>query len=157
MKWSIDESTNISNHFDDSNKRFSYCYLCSIGAHEHKKTEPVPINKRRYLKPYLNPIQLIKKYEKDKLDLEIKTKYKFIIKTGSGANSGTNASVMFKLFGEAGIWHQTELNPKNTSGIKFPSNSIVELELNGPILGQLKKLKIWVIINIDSKLKKKQF
>lgn len=95
---------------------------------------------------------MIKKYEKDILDAELKTKYKFIVKTGSGTNAGTNADVMFKLFGDAGTWEQTELKPKNSTGIKFPTNSIVEIELNGPILGELNKLKIWVnIINFSLK------
>lgn len=145
-------SNDIPHHGIDTNKRFSYCYLCSTGCHEHKKTEPVPMNKRRYLRPYLNPIQLMRKYEQNQQEFQNKTKYKFIIKTGAGQHAGTDSTVMFVLYGSAGTWEQTELKPKNNnSGIKFPQNSLVEVELMGPIIGDLKKLKIWV----NRKLKEK--
>ncbi|CAF0724098.1 unnamed protein product [Brachionus calyciflorus] len=141
---SLDESKLSDYKHEENNPKFSYCYLCSIGAHEHKKTQPVPMNKRRYLKPYLNPVQILKKYEKDQMDTEIKTKYKFIVKTGVGLYAGTDCNVMFKLYGTAGIWETTELKPKGSSNTeKFPSNSLVEIELNGPVIGDLKKLKIW--------------
>lgn len=54
----------------------------------------MPVHKRRYLRPYLNPVQLMKKYEKNQYDLDLKTKYKFIVKTGPGQYAGTNANVI---------------------------------------------------------------
>lgn len=54
----------------------------------------MPIHKRRYLKTYLNPLQVIKKFEKNQHDLEIKTKYRILVKTGSGAHAATNSTVI---------------------------------------------------------------
>ena len=67
--------------------------MCSIEGHVHTKTEPVPMNKRRYLKPYVNPIQLMKKYEQKQIDPELVSNYKFVIKTGPGQYAGTNSEV----------------------------------------------------------------
>lgn len=50
--------------------------------------------KRRYLKPYLNPLELMKKYEKHQMELSAKIKYKITVKTASGTNTGTNATVI---------------------------------------------------------------
>jgi hypothetical protein len=36
----------------------------------------------------------MKKYEKNQYDLDLKTKYKFIVKTGPGQYAGTNANVI---------------------------------------------------------------
>jgi hypothetical protein len=48
------------------------------------------------------------------------------------------------LFGTAGTWESTELKGSNLNKeLKFPPNSLVELELNGPVIGDLKKIKIW--------------
>jgi hypothetical protein len=30
---------------DDDEKKLTYCYLCSINAHVHEKTKPVPVSK----------------------------------------------------------------------------------------------------------------
>ena len=37
----------------------------------------------------------MKKYEKNQYDLDLKTKYKFIVKTGPGQYAGTNANVIY--------------------------------------------------------------
>ena len=53
--------------------------------------------------------------------------------------------VWFKLFGAAGTWEKTDLKPsKMNREMKFPAGSIVEIDLEGPIVGDLKKIKIWV-------------
>ena len=53
--------------------------------------------------------------------------------------------MFFKLFGTAGTWNQTELKPLNSGkDVKFPAESLVEIELDGPMIGELRKLKIWV-------------
>ena len=50
----------------------------------------------------------------------------------------------FKLFGTAGTWDSTELKgPHLNKDMKFAANSSVEVELNGPVIGDLKKIKIW--------------
>lgn len=50
----------------------------------------------------------------------------------------------FKLFGTTGTWEQTEIKPINANkGMRFPSDSLVEVEMDGPIIGDLRKLKIW--------------
>ena len=51
------------------------------------------MNKRRYLRPYVNPIQLMKKYENIQKDPELTTNYKIMIKTGPGQYAGTNSEV----------------------------------------------------------------
>ncbi len=56
------------------------------------------IIKRRYLKPYINPVQLLKKYEKNQFESEIKTKYKFLVKTGPGSYAGTNSAVSIYIY-----------------------------------------------------------
>jgi hypothetical protein len=96
----------------------------------------------------MNPMQIMKKYENIKYELAMRTRYTFSIKTGSGTNTGTDANVYFKLFGSAGTWEQTPLKvdsktTKNTS-MKFPPNSLAEINLVGPVIGDLKKIKIWV-------------
>jgi hypothetical protein len=47
--------------------------------------------------------------------------------------------------GAYGNWNQTELLPsnKNNKEIKFPAESLVEIEMEGPVIGDLRKLKIW--------------
>jgi hypothetical protein len=96
----------------------------------------------------MNPLQMMKKYENTKYELAMKAKYTFLIKTGSGTNTGTNASVHFKLIGSAGVWEQTELkvDPKTAKNpsFKFPPDSLVEINMIGPVVGDLKKIKIWV-------------
>jgi hypothetical protein len=47
------------------------------------------------------------------------------------------------LFGSAGKW-KTKLKVRRSDKIKFPANSLVEIKLKGPPLGELGKLKIWV-------------
>ena len=58
--------------------------------------------------------------------------------------------VFFKLIGTSGVWNQGEFkipaSAVNSKQMKFPPDSLVECELVGPIIGELKKLKIWVII-----------
>ena len=49
--------------------------------------------KRRHLRPYVNPLLILKKYEETQLDNNSKLKYKFTIKTGSGQYAGTNSNV----------------------------------------------------------------
>ena len=92
----------------------------------------------------------MKKYESSKYELSMQTKYKFLIKTGSGTNTGTNANVFFKLFGTAGTWQTTELkiDPSKiiNPNLKFSPDSLVEVKLVGPVIGDLKRLKIWVNI-----------
>lgn len=111
----------------------------------HEKTEPVPMHKRRFLKPYLNPLQLVKRFSEEQTAFDLKTKYKFTIKTGPGVHSGTDATVYFKLFGSAGDWAQTELRANKKFGEKkFPDDSLVDVYLDGPVIGDLEKLKIWV-------------
>ncbi len=78
---------------DEEPKKFSYCYLCSIKGHVHTKTEPVPISKRRYLRPYMNPLLLMKKYEENQVNATTKVKYTIFVKTGSGQFAGTDATV----------------------------------------------------------------
>ena len=80
-------------HGDDDHKHYSYCYLCSIKGHVHSKTEPVPLSKRRFLKPYVNPLILMKKYEENQLSTETNVQYKFLVKTGPGNFSGTDSNV----------------------------------------------------------------
>jgi len=80
---------------DEDRKHFSYCYLCSIKGHVHSKTEPVPVNKRRYLRPYMNPLLLMKKYEENQVDTVTKIKYTVFIKTGSGQFAGTDSNVKY--------------------------------------------------------------
>lgn len=92
----------------------------------------------------------MKKYEQStKNQITMKTKYKFLIKTGSGTNTGTNANVFFKLYGSAGTWNQTELKVDAKSvaanSYKFAPDSVVEINLVGPVIGDLKRLKIWVL------------
>ena len=50
------------------------------------------------------------------------------------------------MIGTSGIWNQTELKVGHTNKMqmKFPPDSIIECELQGPIIGDLKKLRIWV-------------
>ena len=53
--------------------------------------------------------------------------------------------MFFKVFGTGGTWNQTELKPSNSGkDIKFPAESLVEIELDGPMIGELRKIKIWV-------------
>ena len=77
----------------------------------------------------------------------MKARYKFLIKTGSGTNTGTNVPVYFKLYGSAGTWEQTEIkHGKKTaqpSGLKFPPDSLVEINMIGPLIGDLRRLKLW--------------
>jgi hypothetical protein len=97
----------------------------------------------------MNPLQMMRKYENTKYELAMKTKYTFLIKTGSGTNTGTNANVYIKLFGSVGTWEQTELkvDPKTAKNpnFKFPPDSLVMISMVGPVVGDLKKIKIWVI------------
>ncbi len=52
--------------------------------------------------------------------------------------------MFFKLFGTNGNWEQTEIKPISTNkDMKFPPDSLVEVDMNGPIIGDLKKIKIW--------------
>jgi hypothetical protein len=111
------------------------------------------MHKRRYLKPYFNPMQLVKRFNDEQSALDVKTKYKFTVKTGPGIYSGTNATVWFKLTGSAGEWSQTELRTplKKFGEIKFPADSLVEIQMEGPVIGDLEKLKIWVkFLGIDA-------
>ncbi len=73
----------------------------------------------------------------------MKTRYKFMIKTGSGTNTGTNSRVYFKLYGSAGVWEETELKPASNNETKFAPNSLTEVNLVGPVIGDMKKFKIW--------------
>ncbi len=51
----------------------------------------------------------------------------------------------FKIIGTTGVWDKTELkNQKQNKEIKFLSGSLVEIELEGPFIGDLKIIKIWV-------------
>jgi hypothetical protein len=83
---------NDSKLYDNEDERkFTYCYFCSIGAHFHEKTKPVPESKRRYLKKYVDLSQWLKKIENDfNNDFD----YVFKIKTGSNKYAGTNANVI---------------------------------------------------------------
>jgi hypothetical protein len=83
---------NDSKLYDNEDERkFTYCYFCSIGAHFHEKTKPVPVSKRRYLKKYVDLSQWLKKIENDfNNDFD----YVFKIKTGSNKYAGTNANVI---------------------------------------------------------------
>lgn len=151
----------------DENKRLTYCYLCSIRAHVHKKTVPVPVEKRRYLRPYLNPFELERRLERQSRQLIPKIKYKFLIQTGAETNSGTTANVKptlfyyshsilllnyskclkvwFKLYGSAGVWETTQF----PSTAKFTTGSQVEMVLDGPLIGDLRKIRVWVFKNLS--------
>ena len=49
---------------------------------------------RRFLKPYMNPMQLLKRYDQpDPNSAEQRMKYTFLVKTGQGPTAGTNANV----------------------------------------------------------------
>ena len=55
--------------------------------------------------------------------------------------------MFFQLFGTSANWNQTELKPNSSNKeFKFAANSLVEVELDGPLIGEVKKLKIWVKI-----------
>jgi len=126
--------------YDERDKKLSYCYLCSIGAHVHEKTKPVPESKRRYLIKYENPLEKAHKQEIQQYDLE----YVFKVKTGQNKYAGTDAQVWFKITGDNGIWPRTELirdySPKE---IRFPVDSELTFNLLGPVIGDLNVLKIW--------------
>lgn len=49
----------------------------------------------------------------------------------------------FKIIGTAGVWEKTELKKKNKE-VNFAADSLVEIEIEGPVIGDLKKIKIWV-------------
>ena len=40
---------------NEDERKFTYCYFCSIGAHVHQKTKPVPVSKVTF-----NKIKLVK-------------------------------------------------------------------------------------------------
>ena len=55
--------------------------------------------------------------------------------------------MFFKLFGTSANWNQTELKPNSSNKeFKFAANSLVDVELDGPLIGDIKKVKIWVIV-----------
>ena len=46
-----DFESDESEHYeeDEEHQRTGYCYLCSVKAHVHKKSEPVPMHKVKYI------------------------------------------------------------------------------------------------------------
>lgn len=38
-------------------------------------------------------------------------------------------------------------------GQKFESGSLISIDLEGPVIGDLKKIKIWVILNLNQRVK----
>lgn len=94
FRYNDNQENEMHDQDEENHKHFSYCYLCSIKGHVHTKTEPVPVSKRRYLKPYVNPLILMKKYEENQLSTTTTVQYKFMIKTGAGKFSGTDSTVI---------------------------------------------------------------
>jgi hypothetical protein len=60
-------------------------------------------------------------------------------------NKIVSKKVWFKIYGTAGIWEATQLRPNRTNvDAKFTPGSLVEIDLEGPVIGDLKRIKIWV-------------
>jgi hypothetical protein len=53
--------------------------------------------------------------------------------------------VWFKIIGTDGVWEKTEFKNKNKNReVNFAADSLVEIDIEGPVIGDLKTIKIWV-------------
>ncbi|UJR31475.1 hypothetical protein I4U23_018964 [Adineta vaga] len=160
----LENKSNWSNtgvySYDDYNHTF--CYLCSVNAHQHERTQPRDESQRRKLIPYKNPKARLSSSSLDRLGQHPSSdliSYRFIVRTGTEKNSGTRAQVFLYMYGTEKNWSsihlQERLNTNSSASIDgFPSGSSRTFCLKGPDIGQLHHMNVNLV---GSRSKKEWF
>ncbi|CAF3386717.1 unnamed protein product [Rotaria socialis] len=129
----------------------TFCYLCSINQHKHERTKPRDESKKRTLTPYKNPKARLPSFSSsDQIKQNLSSdfiSYRFIVRTGTQKNSGTQAKVFLYLYGTESNWTSVHLQKhsnlnSSTSNDGFPSGSVRTFCFKGPNIGQLHHLNV---------------
>ncbi|CAF3447622.1 unnamed protein product [Rotaria socialis] len=158
------QNTGLKNFLKHPHEKYSYknldfhddhghtfCYLCSINQHKHERTKPRDESKKRTLTPYKNPKARLPSFSSsDQIKQNLSSdfiSYRFIVRTGTQKNSGTQAKVFLYLYGTESNWTSVHLQKhsnlnSSTSNDGFPSGSVRTFCFKGPNIGQLHHLNV---------------
>ncbi|CAF1040089.1 unnamed protein product [Adineta ricciae] len=136
-------------HTDFSdNHGHTFCYLCSINAHQHERSKPRAESQRRKLIPYDNPKALKARSASfnrpaSSLSTTNSTPYRFIVRTAKDKDSGTRAQVFLYMYGTDQDWTSINLRAGTNQTVDgFPAGSVRTFCLKGPDIGELRRLNV---------------